>query len=311
MLFAAIDMGSNAVRLYFANVFLKNKEVVVEKASLIRIPVRLGEDAFSIGYISDEKRKNLIQTVTAFKMLIDVYKPLSYKACATSAMREASNNIEIVNEIKEKTGVDVQIIDGIEEARILCETRSVELEDKYKYALYIDVGGGSTEISVVKDNVLIDSNSFRIGTIRMLCHKDEEIEWIKMKTWLNRYEADFNTFYCVGSGGNINKLEKIYGNYEEKTLSYKNLERGYNNIIETSMADRIKVMGMRPDRADVIEPAAKIFLTIMDTIKAQAIFVPKVGLADGLIHQLYYEYINTIDNGELKIDNCKNLNSGG
>lgn len=300
MLFAAIDIGSNAVRLFFANVFIKKGEIVAEKASLIRIPLRLGEDVFNKGYISDEKRKDLLQTMTAFKMLIDVYKPNDFIACATSAMREASNKADIVNEISKKAGIDIKIIDGIEEAQILCKTNCKELDSKYKYAMYIDVGGGSTDISIVKNHQLYDSNSFKIGTIRMLCNKVESDEWLKMKSWLSSFNNDFKKIYCIGSGGNINKLAKIYGNYNDKTLTYTDLERGYNHIVKTPIIERIEKMGMRPDRADVIEPAAKIFLTIMDTINARAIYVPKVGLADGLIHQMYTEYIKEIN------EICKN-----
>ena len=289
MLLAAIDIGSNAVRLYFANIFIKNSVVVAEKASLIRIPVRLGEDVFSIGYISDVKRKDLLQTMTAFKMLIDVYKPLRYMACGTSAMREASNNTEIIKEIKEKAGIDVKIIDGLEEARIVGATNIIDVDCKYKYAMYIDVGGGSTEISVVQNHKLVDSNSFKIGTIRMLCNKVDEAEWGRMSEWLKTYKADFDKFFCIGSGGNINKLAKIYGCYEDRTLAYKNLEKGYLEIAVTPLTERIEKMGMRPDRADVIEPAAKIFLTIMKTIKAKAIYVPKIGLSDGLIYMMYNE----------------------
>ncbi len=289
MLFAAIDIGSNAVRLYFANIFEKKNLIVAEKASLIRIPVRLGEDVFDIGYISDEKRKNLIQTITAYKMLIDVYKPITYKACATAAMREASNKWEIIEEIKAKAGVDVNIIDGLEEARIVCATDVIESDCRYKYALYVDVGGGSTEISVVKNHKLVNSNSFRIGTIRMLLKKDEPTEWERMKSWLSYYGSKIENLICIGSGGNINKLAKIYGDYEERLLTYKNLLKAYQQIKETSIIDRIEKMGMRPDRADVIEPASEIFIAIMQAINAKTIYVPKIGLPDGLIHEMYNE----------------------
>lgn len=292
MLFAAIDIGSNAVRLYFANVYDKNKHIVVEKASLIRIPLRLGQDVFDIGYISDIKRKELLQTVTAFKMLIDVYKPLSYHACATAAMREASNRDEIVSEINNKTGVKLHVIDGLEEAKIIGASDVVETEKNYKYTLYIDVGGGSTEISIVNNATFIDSNSFRIGTIRMLCGKDEPLEWERLKNWLQNYIHLSQELICVGSGGNINKLAKIYGNYEQRILSYKNLEKGFIEIVNTPLKDRIEKMGMRPDRADVIEPAAKIFMYIMKNIQAHAIYVPKIGLADGIIHEVYKSFIN-------------------
>ena len=287
MLFAAIDIGSNAVRLYFANVFVKNNIVIAEKASLIRIPVRLGEDVFEIGYITDAKRDNLIKTMAAFKLLIDVYKPVNYTACATSAMREASNNTAVIKDIKEKAGIDVKIIDGLEEARIVCATNNLEPAGMFKYAMYIDVGGGSTDISVVQNHKLISSNSFKIGTIRMLCNKVEKSEWAKMKNWLITFSGDFDKFLCIGSGGNINKLAKIYGKYEDRTLSYTKLEKGYKQIVATPVLERIEKMGMRPDRADVIEPAAKIFLTIMKTINASSIYVPKIGLSDGLIYMMY------------------------
>ncbi len=296
MLFAAIDIGSNAVRLYFANVYEKNKHIAIEKASLIRIPLRLGEDVFNTGYISETKKQELLQTLTAFKMLIDVYKPLSYCACATAAMREAANRNEIVSEIKNTTGVSVQVIDGLEEARIIGATEILDDDKKYEYTLYIDVGGGSTEISIVRNETFIDSGSFRIGTIRMLYGKDEPSEWERMKTWLEKHLYISKELICVGSGGNINKLAKIYGNYEQRLLSYKNLEKGYYEIAHTPLNDRIEKMGMRPDRADVIEPAAKIFMQIMKNIQAQIIYVPKIGLADGIIHEVYKSHILNLNN---------------
>ena len=288
MLFAAIDIGSNAVRLYFANVYDKHHHIVVEKASLIRIPIRLGEDVFNIGYISDNKRKDLLQTITAFKMLIDVYKPVRYYACATAAMREAGNKDEIVTEIYKNTAVEVHVIDGIEEARIIGTADVVDTDRKSEYTLYIDVGGGSTEISIVNKETFIDSNSFRIGTIRMLYGKDESAEWERLKNWLEKYSNISGELICVGSGGNINKLAKIYGNYEQRILSYKNLEKGHIEIVNTPLIERIEKMGMRPDRADVIEPAAKIFLFIMKHIQAKAIYVPKIGLSDGIVKAMYY-----------------------
>jgi len=290
MLFAAIDIGSNAVRLYFANAFNKNNTVVIEKASLIRIPVRLGEDVFNTGVISDEKRKNLLQTMAAFSTLIDVYKPLNYMACATSAMREAVNGAEIIDEIKLKTGLDISIIDGTEEARILCTLDCFNLSIQCQNTMFVDVGGGSTEISVARNHQRIISESFRIGTLRILFNKDEAREWLRMNDFLLKLKADFPGLCCIGSGGNINKLAKIYGHYQSHTISYKQLLKGYEQIRKTPLKERIEKMGMRPDRADVIEPAAQIFIKIAETIGIDTIYVPKIGLIDGLIHLLYEAY---------------------
>jgi len=290
MLFASIDIGTNAVRLFLSNVYEKNNNVVVEKASLTRVPVRLGEDVFSLGYISDSKKENLIQTLSAFKILIDVNKPIDYVACATSAMREASNGKEIIELIKQNAKLNVRIIDGIEEASIICTSNNIELSEKYKLSIYVDVGGGSTEVSVLRDQKLIGSNSFKIGTLRSLNNKIEEQEWESMRQWLKKYKADFGKILLIGSGGNINKLAKLYGDKNDNMLKYSALLQAYAYLNSFTLAERIDKLGMRPDRADVIIPAARIFLLIMKWAKCNSVFVPKIGLPDGLIHLLYKEY---------------------
>jgi exopolyphosphatase/guanosine-5'-triphosphate,3'-diphosphate pyrophosphatase len=289
MLFASIDIGTNAVRLFFANVFEKKGAPSVEKASLIRIPLRLGEDVFSDGCISERKKKKLLDTMKAFKLLIDVYEPIQYIACATAAMREASNRVEIIEEIKKHTGLEIRIIDGIEEANILGATNNINLNLKHNLSMFVDVGGGSTEISILSDNKMVDSISFKIGTIRLLNNKVEEIEWENMKIWLKKYKNDFEKIFLIGSGGNINKISKIYGNNVSNTLTYKDLKKAYSHLNEYTLTERIEVLGMRPDRADVILPAASIFISIMKWAKIDSIYVPKIGLADGLIHKLYSE----------------------
>jgi len=290
MLFASIDIGSNAVRLYFANVFEHKRKTVVEKASLVRIPVRLGEDVFESGRISEIRINNLVKTMQAFKLLIEVYKPVDYIVCATSAMREAENNREIIEKIYKETGIDIKIIDGIEEARILCAANNVVTGKKFNISIYVDVGGGSTDISIVKDHALIESNSFNLGTIRLLNKNTSEAEWNKLGDWLKTFKNDFGKIYLIGSGGNINKLSKLYSTRRDNSLSYTNLKQGYKHLSKLSLRQRIEEMGMRPDRADVIIPAAEIFLFIMKTIKADSIFVPRIGLSDGLIYTVYRKY---------------------
>lgn len=292
MLFASIDIGSNAVRLFFANVFELRGVPVAEKASLVRIPLRLGEDVFASGCISEQRIANLLKTMHAYKLLIEVYKPLDYIACATSAMREACNGNEIVERIKRETGISIRIVDGIEEAQILCAANNIHLKKKYKYSMYVDVGGGSTEISVLKDHVLVDSCSFKLGTIRILNEKAEKEEWDNLKTWLKKYEASFGRIYIIGSGGNINKLAKLYSTQPDGSLSYPNLKEGYKTLNKLTLKQRIEEMGMRPDRADVIIPAAEIFLYIMKNTDSDFIFVPRIGLSDGLIYTVYNKYIS-------------------
>lgn len=295
MLFASIDIGSNAVRLFFANVFELKGVPVAEKASLIRIPLRLGEDVFDAGCISEPRITNLLKTMHAFRLLMEVYKPLEYIACATSAMREACNNKEILERIKNETGIHIRIIDGIEEAKILCAANNVNIKKKYKLSMYIDVGGGSTEISVLKEHVLVDSTSFNLGTIRILNDKAHKKEWDKMKVWLQKFKNDFGKIYLIGSGGNINKLAKLYSTQTDGSLSYPNLKQGYKYLNSLTLRQRIEEMGMRPDRADVIIPAAEIFLYIIENTMSDFIFVPRIGLSDGLIYTVYRQYMTDKD----------------
>jgi len=300
MLFAAIDIGSNAGRLYFANVYEHEGAVIAEKASLVRIPLRLGEDAFKIGKISEERITNLIKTLKAFKLLIEVYQPVSYIACATAAMREAENSSEIVDRIKIEAGIELEVISGLEEARIVGATNNILIGNNYNISMYIDVGGGSTEISIVsKQHHIIASNSFKIGTLRMLNHNTNKVEWDSLKKWLKDFKTDFGKIYCIGSGGNINKINKLYGTKPNDIVTFKDLQNGYNQIRNLTIAKRIEDLGMRPDRADVIVPAAQIFLTIMKWAKIDFVYVPKIGLSDGLIHILYNNFLKNKYNPQI------------
>lgn len=295
MQLAAIDIGSNAIRLFFANVFEKQNEIVVEKASLVRVPVRLGEDVFGKGKISKEKFERLSKTMTAFKLLIEVVQPVAFRAVATSAMREATNASEVIKSIKHETGIAIEIIDGIEEARIVSTVSNLNFNGNFKRVMYIDVGGGSTEISIMENQKIVDSDSFKIGTVRLLNGLVKESEWEKMKDWLSKAKKKNGDLLLVGSGGNINKITKMYGDLSNKTLSFTALENALSHLGAYSINDRVELMGLRPDRADVIVPAGQIYRFIMNFLQSSFIFVPRIGLADGIVSLLYRKQIQTFN----------------
>ncbi|MFA6924979.1 MAG: Ppx/GppA family phosphatase [Bacteroidales bacterium] len=292
MLFSAIDIGSNAGRLLFTNVFEHKDKVVFEKSSLIRVPLRLGIDSFELGKITDEKIENLVNTMKAFKHLIEVYKPLAYKAYATAALRESMNKGEIVNCIEKETGIKIEIIDGLKEAEIVCASHNMDPENKDERFLYVDVGGGSVELSVIKSNKLAEYSSFDIGTIRILQSSVKAEEWERFIKWLQNLRSKYDEIICVGSGGNINKLSKLYGKKGAMQLPYSTLRKGYRELKGLPLEARIEELGLRPDRADVIVPAAKLFLTIMRNVNSNKVLVPRIGLSDGIIHNLYCECKN-------------------
>jgi exopolyphosphatase/guanosine-5'-triphosphate,3'-diphosphate pyrophosphatase len=289
MLLAAIDIGSNAVRLFFSNVFELNGEIIVEKASLVRIPLRLGEEVFKKGKISGAKADALVKTMKAFQLLIEVVQPVAYRACATAAMREAQNRDVLVKRIRKEAGIDIEVIDGLEEARIVSTVTHLDFEGKFKRALYIDVGGGSTEVSLMEQNRILDSNSFKIGTVRMLNGMVKPGEWKKMEEWLSKFKEQEEPLLLVGSGGNINKINKLYGDINRKVLSLDSLEEALDYLGKYSVEDRIALIGLRPDRADVIIPAGQIFQFIMKSLGASFVFVPKIGLSDGIVSLLFSE----------------------
>lgn len=287
MLFSGIDIGSNAVRLLFANVFETKGGPVTEKATLLRIPIRLGMDVFTLGRISEQKIEYLVKTMKAFKLLIDVYQPESYLAAATSAMREASNNKEVMDIVRNESGLTIDLIDGIQEANIISSFSNLMVNKAFSKTLYIDVGGGSTEISIIDGKDFITSNSFKIGTIRLLAEAVEEMEWDKMHKWLNQFKADFGRMNVIGSGGNINKITKLYGNAYNNIVNLDQLQYAYKQLNSMPLEKRIEKMGLRPDRADVIVPAAHIFIKILKWTDLQVVSAPKIGLADGLVLMQY------------------------
>lgn len=287
MLLAAIDIGTNAVRLFFSNAFTANGRVVVEKASLVRVPIRLGEDVFTIRRISEEKILRLSKTMKAFSLLIDVNQPVAYRACATSAMREAKNGKDVIERIYRECGIEIEVIDGLKEASLVSAYSDFRQNQSAKYQMFIDVGGGSTEVSLLKGESIVASGSFRIGTVRLLNGKVREKEWENMKKWLKTLRENWKDTGLVGSGGNINKIAKLYGNIPENMLSFDQLEYALGHLESFSVEERVQQLGMRPDRADVITHAGRIFHFIMRHVKAREIYVPKIGLSDGIVHSLY------------------------
>lgn len=290
MVLAAIDIGSNAARLLISETSVyKDGTVDYTKLCLLRIPLRLGFDVFDRGFISDERKHRLIETLKAYKILLGVYNVEAYKAFATSAMRDASNGPEILTEILDKTGIRVEIITGQQEASILYETHIAERLGSNKSYLYIDVGGGSTEISLFAKGQTVFKESFNIGTIRLLRDKVTEEQWDRMKWYIKTYTRGYQPVEAIGTGGNINKIFSISKRKEGKPLSLELLKDYYKELSSATMEERKHLYQFRDDRADVIVPALQIYTSIMRWAEADEIYVPKVGLADGLIKVLYNE----------------------
>lgn len=287
MKFAAIDVGSNAVRLLFTQVFENRGETFFKKDSLFRVPIRLGEDSFVKRNISDKKADSLIKTMMAFKYLIEAYAPLDYMAIATAAMREADNSHEIVNAIEKESGIELEVIDGQREAEIIYSNHVAEQLDNKGNYLYIDVGGGSTELTLISGSVIVDSYSFKLGTVRLLEEQVPKTEWQKMKNWIKESTADYPGIKGIGTGGNINKILKMSMKSDGEFLSYKNIKKVSDLVNSFSYEDRISKLNLRPDRADVIVPATKIFLKAIKWANIDDLYVPSIGLADGIIHVLY------------------------
>ena len=287
MRFAAIDIGSNAVRLLLCNVYDQDGEPVFKKAELVRMPIRLGEDAFRFKRITEEKKEKLAKTMKAFKLLIDVFGAVDFRACATAAMREADNGPEVIRYIKQQSGIEIEIIDGKTEAQIIYSNHIEEHLDHDQSYLYIDVGGGSTELTLFARNKVVASQSFNIGTIRLLHDQVSKESWSYFKDWVKEKTIPYYPLTAIGSGGNINKLFKMADKKENKPLTLAKIQEVYSFLKEFSVEDRITRLGLNPDRADVIVPATKIFLTVMKTAVIDKILVPQIGLSDGIIHLLY------------------------
>lgn len=292
MRLAAIDIGSNAARLLISDVIpgtQDNPEFI--KIALIRVPLRLGFDVFDKGEISPGKVEKVIKTIKSYKLLLDIYDVKHLKACATSAMRDAANGEAIIKKVKEETGIEINIISGQEEASFIYENHIAENMTSDESYLYIDVGGGSTELTFFTDGKLIFKESFNIGTIRLLKNQVNEGHWDAMKEFIKSKTKGYHHVTAIGSGGNINKIFSISKRKEGKPLSLELLRDYYKEFSAMSLTQRMSLYKLREDRADVIVPALLIYINVMRWTDTEEIFVPKIGLADGLIHNLYQEVL--------------------
>ena len=287
---AAIDIGSNAARLLITEVIDSNKEAPrFNKLNLIRVPLRLGFDVFEFNSISSEKIQMLIQTLKAFRHLINAYNITHIKACATSAMRDAKNAQQILSQIKKETGLDIEVISGEFEAQLVYENHVAENLDKDHNYVYVDVGGGSTEVSVFANNSLAFNKSFNIGTIRLLKNKVKDDDWESMKFEIKNATKSFKNLVAIGSGGNINKIFSMSKKKDGKPLNIDLLRDYHRELGAFSIEERIEQYSLRVDRADVIVPALQIYINVMKWADCEEIYVPKIGLADGLIQHLWEE----------------------
>lgn len=288
--YAAIDIGSNAVRVLISNVVTTaDTPPKYMKSSLVRVPIRLGQDSFTVGEISKANIKRMVKAMKAFKLIMKVNKVKRYMACATSALREANNAEEVIQTIKKKTGIGIQIIDGKREAEIIATTNIFESINKNRTFLFIDVGGGSTEFSVLVKGERVVSKSFKVGTVRMINNIVSEKVWEEIKEWIETHAKDYSKLALLGSGGNINKLFKIAKVKEGRPLSFIKLNTLYNELNQLDYNERIIQWELNPDRSDVIIPATQIYLKALQWSGASEIFVPKIGLSDGMIKVLYRE----------------------
>jgi exopolyphosphatase/guanosine-5'-triphosphate,3'-diphosphate pyrophosphatase len=287
--YAAIDIGSNAMRLLISNVVEQNgKEPQFNKSSLVRVPIRLGQDAFTVGEISEENIDRMVDAMKAFNLLMKVHKVERYMAFATSAMREAYNAKEVVALIKKKADIKIEIIDGKKEAAIIASTDLHHLLKTDETYLFVDVGGGSTEFTLFSDGKMINSRSFKAGTVRLLNNMVHDVVWDEIEKWIKSNTKDYDEVTLIGSGGNINKLFKMSGKQQEKPLSYIYINSQYAFLNSLTYEQRIAELGLNSDRADVIIHATRIYLNAMKWSGARQIYVPKIGLADGIVKAMYY-----------------------
>ena len=287
--YAAIDIGSNAMRLLIANIVEQDgKDTQFNKNSLVRVPIRLGQDSFTVGEISQDNIERMIDAMKAFQLLMKVHKVENYLAFATSAMREAKNSNEAIALVRKESGVRIEIIDGEKEAAIIASTDLHHLLKTDKTYLYVDVGGGSTEFSLFSNGKIVVSKSFKAGTVRLLNEMVLEVVWEEMEQWITENTQGYEEVILIGSGGNINKIFKMSGKMQDKPLSYIYLNSQYAYLNSLTYEQRIAELGLNLDRADVIIPATKIYLNAMKWSGARTMYVPKIGLSDGIVKAMYY-----------------------
>lgn len=302
--YAAIDIGSNAVRLLIKRVARNEKtgEESLIKAVMLRVPLRLGFDVFSRGKISHARAKKLQRLMKAYRQLMEIYEVGAYRACATSAMRDAGNGEKLIRSIRKHTGINIEIIGGQEEALMIYNNHLECFEDRRGNYMYVDVGGGSTEVNLLVDGELIYSKSFNVGTVRLLTGGVAAADWRRMCEEVAMETGSFPVINIIGSGGNINKLFRLatVKDKEHNRLPIESLQATYDRLHALTPQQRMDEFGLMPDRADVIVPAAEIFLTLAATVRAEYIYVPVIGLADGIVDSLYMADKVCIDKGEEK-----------
>jgi exopolyphosphatase/guanosine-5'-triphosphate,3'-diphosphate pyrophosphatase len=290
--FAAVDIGSNAVRLLLSEVYESESGPYFRKISLIRMPIRLGKDAFILGKISPDNADRLLDTIRGFQSLVAAYRPLRFRACATSAMRESGNGEKIRRQILSQTGVDIEIIDGREEARIIFANNPKGRLADDNFWLFVDVGGGSTEITIFSNGRTV-SRSFGIGTIRLLENLVHRSQWKDLKSWIDKHTRGFANIEAIGSGGNINTIIKMGQCKADRTITYGKMKKVRNHLRFFSYDDRITKLGLKPDRADVIMPALKIYMSVMKWGGIRMMAVPQIGLADGMVRMMYRQHLRS------------------
>ena len=286
---AAIDIGSNAVRMLICYIIPSGKKYIFQKNSYLRLPIRLGEDSFKDGIISKSKIHKLSDAILSFKYIMNVHDVEYYQIYATSALRESKNSKEVILEIKKTTGLKINLISGLKEAKIISKGNSLEKLQFNRSFLYVDVGGGSTEYSILRRGEEKKSKSFKIGTVRLLNNLVDDKLFIDIKYWLDTYLDDQDKIKLFATGGNINKIQSMTGSKIGKPISYLSLKDLYNNLTKYNYQERMVKFGLNPDRADVIIPALKIFITTMESVGSNKLFVPKLGLVDGMINEIFHE----------------------
>ncbi|MCH2223685.1 MAG: exopolyphosphatase [Crocinitomicaceae bacterium] len=290
MRFAAIDIGTNAARLLVGEVTEFEGASFVKKVSYTRIPLRLGETVFGEGQITEKKRIEFAKSMKAFKLISEIFEVKQLRACATSAMREASNGELVRQQIAEETGVNIEIISGDEEAKLIFSTFFLLNIDKSVPFIVVDVGGGSTEVSVFEDGKRVGAKSFKVGTIRLLKKKTDPGIWKQIRNWLSEHVDLSELHQIYATGGNINKAHKILGGSYMKPLSVSALSDFRDQLSSLSLESRINMYQLKPDRADVLIPALDIYLYILKELDCSEIIVPKIGLSDGMIYSMYLDH---------------------
>ena len=285
--YATIDIGSNAIRLLISNIIVLNKSAPIStKNSLVRVPIRLGQDAFTIGEISNENIERLVDAMLSFKLLMKVHKVEKYLAYATSALRSSSNGKNIVDLILSKSGLKIQIINGKKEAELITNNSIFKFQGNHKTYCFIDVGGGSTELTLFKNQKVVISKSFKIGGVRLINNLVSNKTWESFREWININLKDQREIDVIGLGGNINKLFKLCGVKIGNPLTLKEIDSTLSDLEKMSYSKKILLLKLNPDRVDVIVPAGKIYQYLLKNMGSDEIIVPKIGLADGMVYEL-------------------------